>query len=41
MTETLSAAGHKKAPAGYSRGNRSELLPFSQTIARLCSKEAK
>ena len=34
-------ASNKKAPAGYSRGNRSELPSFSQTIARLCSKEAK
>lgn len=41
MNRTLSAAGHKKAPAGYSRGNKSELPSFSQTIARLCSKEAK
>lgn len=41
MNKTLLAAGQRKAPAGYSRGNSSELPPFSQTIARLCSKEAK
>ncbi len=34
-------ASDKKAPAGYSRGNSSQLSSFSQTIARLCSKEAK
>jgi hypothetical protein len=34
-------ASNKKAPAGYSRGERTEFAPFSQTIALLCSSEAR
>lgn len=38
MNETLSAAGHKKAPAGCSRGERSKLAPFSQTSLHLAQR---